>query len=201
MLTVAGVAHAEPEGGTSPPAPSAEASPAGLHLLATAGVGASTNEIRDLELSPYGPSLGVDAGFTFGFGFRLGVYGGYSFGAGVTQMHDPLVGAPFEFTAETSSFNGGLSVGADVPLHALILRYSLGIGVTAMKWDFGGVHPGRVRYADVNNPSVGLHLAPGLAVLWPIGHFESGIGFDYVVQTNGVIPGGFLGKVMIGAKL
>jgi hypothetical protein len=92
-------------------------------------------------------------------------------------------------------------VGYDVPVYFLIVRYSLGLGATSMTWDFGDVDPARVRYGDVSNPNVGFHLSPGLALLWRPGLFETGIGFDYLVQTNGTIPNGFVGKVLVGVKL
>lgn len=159
------------------------------------------NKVRRLDLSPYGASVGLDAGYTFRFGFRLGAYFGYSFGRSVTQQTDPLIGAPFEFTADASSVNTGISVGYDVPLHFLLLRYSLGMGVTSMSFDFGSVNPRRVRFDDVSNPNVGFHFAPGATLLWPYGLFEAGIGFDYFIQVNTTLPFGFAGKLLAGVRL
>jgi hypothetical protein len=196
------VAGTRPVRATEPP-PAAEPAPAlgGLHLLLSGGYGVSTNDVRKLKLSPYGPSLGLNAGFTFRFGLHLGAYFDYSLGRDEKQTYDPVLGKPIEFTADTSSINGGLTLGYDVPLHGLLLRYSLALGVTSMKWDFGPVDASDLRYGDAKNPSVGLHFAPGALLLVPLGSLEAGVGFDYFVQANGTIPDGFLGKAVFGVKL
>jgi hypothetical protein len=211
LLFRARVAHAESTAETAPPpsVPATVAPPAappratvgGLSLLAMAGYGATTNAVRGLDLAPYGAAFGVDAGFTFRFGLRLGAYVNYSLGKSVVQHEDPLIRRSWEFDADTSSLNAGLSVGYDVPLYLLVLRYDLSFGVTSMQWDFGDVDPSDVRYGDAKNPNVGFHFAPGLALLWPHGPFEAGVGFNYFVQTNYTIPSGFLGKLLVGVKL
>lgn len=154
-----------------------------------------------MKLSPYGATFGLDAGFTFRFGLRLGSYVNYSLGKAEQNHRDALLGRGFDFTADTSSLNLGLAVGYDVPLYMLVLRYNLSFGITSMHWDFGGVDPSDVRYGDAKAPNVGFHFAPGLALLWPHGAFEAGIGFDYLVQTSGTIPSGVLGKLLVGVKL
>ena len=95
----------------------------------------------------------------------------------------------------------GLELGYDIPLYVLILRHSVGLGVTSMKWDFGGVDPRRLRFDDVSNPNVGFHVAPGAALLWPHGLFEGGVGFDYLIQIKDALPSGFVGKLLVGVKL
>jgi hypothetical protein len=206
-----GVAHAEPPK-QGPPAkdataaqpitpPSSDSTIGGLHILATGGIGASMNEVRHLDLAPYGGSLGLDAGYTFSFGFHLGAYFGYSFGRTTMATHDPIIGAPLDYTADASSLNAGIAVGYDLPLHFLVLRYTLGLGVTSMSFDFGGIDPRRLRFDDVSNPSVGFHFAPGAALLWPYGLFEGGIGFDYLIQVDATLPSGFLGKLLAGVRL
>jgi hypothetical protein len=169
--------------------------------LATGGYGASTHEVRGMGLAPYGAIFGLDAGFTFPFGLRLGAYGGFSLGRTTDEHHDPIVRRAFEFEADTSSVNAGLALGWDVPVYRLVLRYGLGLGVTSMKWDFGGVDADDVRYGDAKNPNVGLHFVPGAALLWPHGHFIGGVGFDYLVHINGTIPSAFVGKALVGVKL
>ena len=213
LFTWIGLARAQPVNSGAPPAepttaqsPSSNASPAqasigGVQILATAGYGASTDKIRGVEFSPYGATLGLDAGFTFGFGLRLGGYFAYGVGRGVTQTYDPLIRAPFDVTVNASSVGGGFSVGYDIPLYFLLMRYTVGLGVTSMSWDFGDINPRQLRFSDVSNPSVGFHVAPGAAVLFPYGLFEGGIGFDYLIQVNPHITSGFIGKLLVGVRL
>jgi hypothetical protein len=209
IATVCHTAVARAEVSTSagtpavPPGAAASAKPsvAGVSLLAVAGYGASTSEVRGMKLSPYGATFGLDAGFTFRFGLRLGSYVAYSLGKAEQNHRDQRLGRGFDFTADTSSLNLGLVVGYDVPVYLLVLRYDLSFGVTSMHWDFGGVDASDVRYGDAKAPNVGFHFAPGLALLWPHERLLAGVGFDYLVQTSGTIPSGFLGKVLIGVKL
>jgi hypothetical protein len=191
-----------------PPSAAAQSAPppaaaliGGWQFLASAGFGTSTSDARRLELSPYGATLGLDVGYTFRFGFRLGAYGGYSFGRSIAQSKDPLIGRPIDFVATASSVNGGLSLGWDVPVHLVVLRYSIGAGVTSMKWDFGSVDPGQLGWDGVSNPVLGFHVAPSVALLWPHGLFEGGIGLDYLMQTNYALPNGFIGKLVGGVRL
>lgn len=208
-LLVTGAAHAQPstESATVTPttaaaAPRAEGpSLAGFSLLALAGYGASTSEVRGMDLAPYGTTFGFDAGFTFRFGLRLGAYMSYSLGKTVAQHRDPLIGRSIDYDADTSNLTAGLALGYDVPVYMLVLRYDLCFGATSMHWDFGQVDASDVRYGDAKDPNVGFHFAPGLAVLWPHGRFEAGLGFNYFVQANGTIPSGFLGKLLVGVKL
>jgi hypothetical protein len=183
------------------PAPSAKPALAGFTILASGGYGVSTASVRHMNLAPYGATFGLDAGFTFPFGLRLSAYGAYSLGKTTEEKRDPLIGRTIDFEAETSSLNAGLSFGWDVPLYFLVLRYGVGLGITSMSWDFGGVDASRVNYGDAENPNVGFHFAPGAAVLWPHGKFECGVGFDYFTQFNGTIPNGFVGKLLAGVKL
>ena len=212
LLALVEVAHAQPVQGSSPAEPPAtqappgatsatEASIGGVQILATAGYGASTDKVRGVDFAPYGATFGLDAGFTFGVGLRLGGYFAYGVGRGVTQTYDPLIRRPFDVTVNASSVNGGISVGWDIPLHFLLMRYSVGLGVTSMSWDFGDINPIQLRFSDVSNPSVGFHVAPGAAVLFPYGLFEGGVGFDYLVQVNPHIPSGFIGKLLVGVRL
>lgn len=198
-LLGAHAAHAEP----GPAEPVAETKPkvAGFGVLLAGGYGASTTSVRGMSLAPYGATFGLDAGFTFRFGLRLGAYGNYSLGSTTNEHREPIVRQGFDFKADTSNLTAGLSVGWDVPMSCLVLRYSLGLGFTSMKWDFGGVDATDVRYGDAKNPSTGFQFAPGATVLWPHGKFQGGVGFDYVVQANGTIPSGFIGKLVAGVKL
>jgi hypothetical protein len=168
-------------------------------VLATAGWGVSTGRLLNLELAPYGASFGVDLGYTWPGGFRLGAYFSNSLGSGVRQHRDPRIGREYDFTADSSCLNGGLSLGWDVPLYSLVLRYSLSFGVTAMHWEFQDVPGGAERF-DANNPNVGVHVAPGVALLWPYRWFEAGVGFDYLAQVKDTIPNGIVGKLLVGVR-
>lgn len=169
--------------------------------LVTGGYGANTTDVRGMGLAPYGATFGLDAGFTFRYGLHLGAFGTYSAGKTTQEHRDPILGKAFDFEADTSAVSAGLNVGWDVPLHVLVLRYSVGLGFTSMKWDFGNVDAGDVRYGDAKNPSLGFQFAPGAALLFPHGKFVGGLGFDYLVQANGTIPSAFIGKALVGVKL
>lgn len=171
-------------------------------MFASAGWGASTATIGDLELAPYGATFGIDVGYTWPVGFRLGAHFDTALGHGVVQHRDPRIGREFDFTADTSSLNSGFSIGWDLPLYSLfLLRYTLRLGVTAMDWDFGAGRPMAAYFDDASKPAWSLHIAPGVAVLWPYRWFEAGIGFDYLAQAEATgIPSGFMGKVLIGVR-
>jgi len=173
----------------------------GVYLLATAGYGDNTQDIRGMNLAPYSAGFGLNAGFTFEFGLHLGAYFDYSLGRTTAQHYDALVGRPLDYDADTSSWSSGVRFAFDVPLHLLVLRYSVGVGVTSMTWDFGDVDASDVLYGDASNPSVGIHFAPGLALLWPHDRFVAGVGFDYLAQVNVTLPSGFLGRLFLGVKL
>jgi hypothetical protein len=199
--SIAASSRAQGPGGDSTakkaPGPSLER----FEILVSAGYGASTKDVRRLEIAPYGPLVGLDVGYTFRPGLRFGAVAGYGFGHSVSQRYDPVVGDDFDVNAESSSFSAGLSVGWDVPLHELYLRYGLSLGGTWMSWSFDGAEPGFIDLYAAESPSAGFFAAPGLKLLVPLQRFECGIGFDYVIQTNEAIPSGFLGQLYVGVKL
>jgi hypothetical protein len=177
----------------------------GIDLLVSAGWGASTGNVGRLELAPYGASLGMDLGYTWSTGFRLGGYFTKSLGQALPQHRDPWIGREYDFIADTSSWSGGLSLGWDLPVYAFVLRYALGFGVTTMHWNFQEISAKSADYAEENfgdgeSPSVGVHLAPGIALLWPYHWFEAGVGFDYLAQVKDTIPSGFVGKLLVGVR-
>jgi hypothetical protein len=187
-----------------PPSPAAPASTLdlrGFHALAFAGYGASSNNVRHLELAPYGASFGAKLGYTFGLGAHVGAYFDYSLGRSLRQTRDPLVGKPSEFTADASSISGGIVLAWDVPLYFLILRSELDLGVTSMSWEFSDWTEQPRVYVTAKNPSSGFHFAPGATLLWPYGRFEAGLGFNYLAQANGAIPSGLLAQLLVGVKL
>ncbi len=194
--------HAEP---ASTPAPAAEStsetlSP-GFEVLAVVGYGAATSKLRDLELDPYRLALGLDVGYSFRSGFRLGASFGYGFGRSIDQRAKTIGGTEADLTADASNMTGALSLGYDVPICGLRLRYSLGLGVMVMDWSLDGV-PKRslLNVENWSDPTWGFFVAPGAALFWQRGMFELGLGFDYMVQVSDAIPVGMTGKLTSGVK-
>jgi hypothetical protein len=174
----------------------------GFELLASVGYGVATTKILDLELQPNGTSFGLDVGYTFRPGFRVGGVVGYGLGRTIKQHHEAAVGDDFDFAADSSTLNIASSLGWDVPLFFLVLRYTVNLGVTVMWWDFGGVPPKLIfRNIAATSPTVGVFVAPGLTLLWRHDLLQCGLGFDYIVQSNGAIPPSFLGELLVGVKL
>ena len=197
----------EPRGaGSEPPVAGTEESAPGAALggfdaLASAGWGVSTSTIGDLELAPYGATFGIDVGYAWPVGFRLGAQFDNSLGHSVALRRDPRVGPDYHVTVDTSSISGGISLGWDLPFYAVVLRYNLRLGVTAMRWDFAGDARTPAEFATRTSPAVAVNFAPGVALLYPYRWFEAGVGFDYLAQNDdGVIPSGLIGKLLIGVR-
>lgn len=185
-----------------PPAPASPRRLDGFEILASVGYGAATSNIRNLELEPYGASFGLDLGYTFPVGFRVGAVAGYGLGRTVEQRHRPVVGDDFDFSSDASSLNFAVSLGYDVQLEPFVLRYSVNLGGSFMRWDLGGVPSDTILGSGAwQSPTAGFFLAPGMTLLYPHGALQCGVGFDYYVQTSGKIPLGFLGEVLVGVKL
>jgi hypothetical protein len=194
-------ASASDEAAPAEPAAVPAVSRKGFNILATLGYGKSTDEVYGLQLEPYAFSVGLDFGYTWAMGFRLGGYASYSPGRDVSQAVTPLGGTELDVTIATQSVSGGLSIGFDVPLYFLILRHTVNLGVTWMDWDFGERPWPELGLSTESSSTIGFNVVPGLTVLWPLGMFECGIGFDYFVQTNFKLPNAAVGKLVIGVKL
>jgi hypothetical protein len=198
-------ARAEPSADQTATATTAERSTLrlqGFEVLASAGYGIATSPIRNLELEPYGASFGLDLGYTFAAGFRVGAGVGYGLGGTVEQRHEPALAPDFDFSSDASSLNVAVSLGYDVSLAPFVLRYTVNLGGSFMRWDLGGVPPDTILGSGAwKSPTAGFFLAPGLTLLFPNGPLQCGVGFDYYVQTSGKIPLGFLGEALVGVKL
>lgn len=174
----------------------------GFTLEVSLGYGGSTERVLQVELEPYGAQLRLELGYRFRQRARIGAYVEYGFGRSISQRYAPVLRDPFEFTAEASSVSAGGTIGYDVRLYFLLLRYSLGMGFTRLGWDFRDVPPGGILGFSTNKGSqFSFHIAPSLALLWPVGRFEVGLGFDYLVQTANQVPAGVVGKLMVGVTL
>jgi len=175
---------------------------AGFDILASLGYGNASAKVGDLELQPYGASFGLDLGYTFRGGFRLGGVFGYGLGRAVAQRRDAIVGRDVDVTADTSMLNMATSLGWDVPVSFLVLRYTVNLGASVMWWSFGDT-PQKLIFRNFasTSPTVGVFVAPGVTALWNHDIFRCGLGFDYVVQSNDAIPPAFLGELLVGVKL
>jgi hypothetical protein len=204
MVQGAALRDARAEAAPSEPTvstPNPETLTAGFEVLAQVGYGAATSNVRDLEIDPYRLTLGLDLGYSFRSGFRLGAKFGYGFGTSIEQRRQTIVGTEADVTAAASSATGALSLGYDVPIFGVRLRYSFDMGVMAMDWSLEGVPPRSLLNVESwNDPAWGFFIAPGALLLWQRGAFELGGGFDYVVQISDAIPVGMTGKLVSGVK-
>lgn len=174
----------------------------GFDILLAFSYGVPTTSVFGLEVDPYAATFGLETGYTFRRGFRLGAYFHYGLGRAHTQTYTPRRSAPFDINTDASNLVTGLSLGYDLPLHFLVLRYTLNLGLSWMSWDFDSLRENSAgEYTSDTGSPLGFHLAPGLSLLWPIRLFEWGIGFDYVIQVEDRIPPGILTKLLIGVKL
>ena len=174
----------------------------GFDILASVAYGAATSHSFGIDLEPYSATFGLESGYTWKRGPRLGVYCHYGLGGTRSQTYTPRFGAPVEIENESSVLVAGLSLGFDLPIHMLVLRYTLGLGVSWMKWDFGEAPVLPLgEFPRSSGTNIGFHVSPGLTLLWPIHIFEVGLGFDYVIQTEDAIPPGILSKLLIGVEL
>lgn len=172
---------------------------AGFELLATIGYG-SVTEVQDIDVRPYALTIGADLGFTWDMGLRLGVGLSYGLGHDIPQTYE-VRGRGVDLTAESQSFTGVVSIGYDLWLRFLILRYSLGLGVTWMRWDLGEVEGPVDGYSAPVGSTVSFVFAPGLKVLWPFKPLEFGLGFDYLMQADADVPSGIVVQALVGIKL
>jgi hypothetical protein len=200
FLAVVAAAPASAQDGSKPPA--AARPLARFELLANLAYGTATTDFTDVKLNPYGALFGVDAGYTWSFGLRLGLHFDYGLGRSESQRYDRALLRDVSFTSEGQSVSSSLSLGYDLWLYFLILRYSLDLGITWMRWDFGDLpYSSLGGYASMRDTVVGLHLAPRVLLLWPIGRFECGLGMRYLVQVADEIPSGLVGELLLGVAL
>jgi hypothetical protein len=171
---------------------------AGFDALASLGYG-SVTEVQQLEINPYAVAVGGDLGFTWDMGLRLGVAVSYGAGRTLPQTYSTRR-RQFELTADSQSFSGMVSIGYDLWLRFLILRYSLGLGGTWMHWELADVEGTVDGYSAPNGSAVSFVFAPGLKVLWPFQPLACGIGFDYLFQADSQTPSGIVVQVLLGIK-
>jgi opacity protein-like surface antigen len=189
-----------PAGGAAPAPSAALPSLAGFEALASVGYGTVT-ELEQLQLQPYGPAFGVDIGYTWEIGVRLGVELSYGLGREKSQIDERRGGREVELTSEGESVSSVVSIGYDIWLHFLILRYSLGLGVTWVSWKLQNVQGSFAGYVAPEGSTFSFVFAPGLTLLWPYKSFECGVGFDYFFQAEPKAPSGIVGQLLVGVKL
>jgi hypothetical protein len=174
---------------------------AGFELLASVGYGGVTEDYR-LKTEPYGAMFSLDLGYRWKTGLRLDAHATYGLGQSIAQTYERVVGREVELTSKAQSFTAALSVGYDLWIRFLLLRYSVKLGVTWMGWDLGDLHYSSLGgYSPMKGSALGFAWAPGLALLWPVQRFEYGIGFDYLLQTATHIPSAIMGQAIVGMKL
>jgi opacity protein-like surface antigen len=186
-------------GSAPPPASATPPSLAGFEALASVGYGTVT-ELEQLELQPYGPAFGLDVGYTWEIGVRVGVELSYGLGRETSQTYERRR-REAELTSDGESFTGVVSIGYDLWLRFLILRYSLGLGATWVSWKLTNVQGSFAGYAAPEGSKASFVFAPGLTLLWPYEHFECGLGFDYFFQAEAQAPSGIVGQLLVGMKL
>jgi hypothetical protein len=173
-----------------------------FELLANLAYGNATTDFTDVKLDPYGALFGLDFGYTWRFGLRLGLHADYGLGRSESQRYERLLGRDISFTSEGQSVSSSVSLGYDLWLYFLVLRYSLDLGISWMRWDFGDLpYSSLGGYGSMRGTVVGFHLAPRVTVLWPLGRFECGLGMRYLVQVADEIPSGLLGELLLGVAL
>lgn len=173
----------------------------GFEWLVSLGYG-DTMELDRVDVEPYGLMPAVDVGYTWKRGLRLGGHVSYGFGRDIAQTYDPALGPDIELTSKTRSVSGTVSVGYDLGLRFLVLRYSMNLGVTWMSWDLGDhLRDSIGGYSPLKSSGYGFVWAPGLALLWPIERFEVGVGFDYLLQSHERIPDAIVWQLLLGMKL
>ncbi|HKP57409.1 MAG TPA: hypothetical protein VJV78_11845, partial [Polyangiales bacterium] len=180
-------------------APVAAPSRAGFEALAGVGYGLIT-EVQRIQMQPYAASFGLDLGYTFEFGLHLGAKLSYGLGQQKEQTYESM-GRQRQMTIDSNAVSTFLSVGYDLWLHFLILRYSLGIGATFLNWELGNIQGSFEGYTAPTGSVTSFVLVPGLLLLWPIKAFEIGLGFDYFFQADVQTPSGIVTQLVLGVKL
>lgn len=188
-----------PAEATAAPAAPAAPSLAGFEVLASAGYGPVT-EVQALKIQPYGTTFGLHVGYTWNFGLRVGAAVSFGLGAKKSQNYENR-GRERELTIDSHSVSSFVSVGYDLWLHFLILRYSLGLGVTYMGWELGNTLEPVEGYTAPTGSATSFVIAPSLAVLMPLRPFEIGVGFDYFFQADVQTPSGLVVQLLAGVKL
>jgi hypothetical protein len=173
----------------------------GVSLLVSVGYGGSTQHVYRAHLEPYAASFGFDSGYTFRNGLRLGAYAQLGLGRRVSQDYNPALGDNYRLAADSMSVGAGASIAYDLPLYMFVLRYSLQVGFTRMTWDFGDAPRVPLGFDAASGTQYGFTFLPGLSLLWTVRAFQCGLGVEYIIQSEGRIPSGLVGKLLLGVKL
>jgi hypothetical protein len=184
------------------PSSAAEEKRAGFDLLASIAYAYTTTEPNGLKLDPYGGYFGLDLGYTWNMGLRVGARASYGLGRSIKQTYDPLIGASVDLTSDAQSVTASATVGYDMKLHILTLRYALGIGFTSLHWDLGDIpYTSFAGYSPMKGSMFGAQIDPGVALLWQRGHFECGLGLHYLVPFTEEVPSALVAELLVGTRL
>jgi hypothetical protein len=188
----------------APPAESAAKSRddrAGLSLLASVGYGRHSQSVYRVALEPYAASFGFEPGYTFRNGLRLGAYAQYGLGRSVAQTYDPRIGDSYDLSVKGTSVLAGASLAYDLPLYMFVLRYALKLGFTRLSWEFAEADQVPLAFGTRTGTQYGFSVAPELSLLWRVRAFQCGLAFEYLIQTEDVIPSGVFGRLLVGVAL
>jgi hypothetical protein len=199
-----GTSAGSPSSAAVPPAQDVSKSSdnrAGFSVLASVGYGGHTQRVYRVELEPYAASFGLEPGYTFRNGLRLGAYAQYGLGRDVAQTYDPKLGDSYDLAVKATSVIAGASLAYDVPLYMFVLRYALKLGFTRMSWEFGQDDQVPLAFGTRTGTQFGFSMAPELSLLWRVRAFQCGLAFEYLIQTQDLVPSGFFGRLLLGVAL
>ncbi|HSC89832.1 MAG TPA: hypothetical protein VLC09_21295 [Polyangiaceae bacterium] len=162
-----------------------------------------TESVFDLELDPYRIGLGGMLSYTFSSGLWLGLSGEAYPGGTVTQIYEPrLIPRQVRLNAESQVSSFDAMIGYDLALAPVVLRYSLGIGVTFLSWDFGDLPYGSLAgFTAMQGSVTGLHLKPSLGVVMPVRAWFSAFDVGYRIETHDQIPPTATFELSMGVRL
>jgi hypothetical protein len=174
---------------------------AGFSVLASVGYGAHSQRVYRLELEPYAASFGLEPGYTFRNGLRLGAYAQYGLGRSLAQSYNPTLGDNYDLAVKGTSVIAGASLAYDLPLYMFVLRYALKLGFTRMSWEFAQADQVPLAFGTRTGTQYGFSMAPELSLLWRVRSFQCGLAFEYLIQTQDLIPSGVFGRLLLGVAL
>ncbi len=167
---------------------------------ATIGYYAPTTDMFGLKVDPFGPALGITTSYTTPSGIWFGLHGQYFQGKAISQVYEPpLTSLEIEMDAQTQLASVAAQVGFDQVLGPVVLRYALDLGVSFISWDLGDLpYLAIAGYQPMKGSGVGLHVAPGVGLLVPLGGFFVGAELRYRLEMGGLAPSSVGGNLHSG---
>lgn len=167
----------------------------------TAGYFGPTEDTRTVDVNPLTFEFGVLVSWTTRVGVWFGVEGSYFLGKDLAQSVTPLGGVPVNFVAKTKLVSVGGVVGFDYPLGPLVARHTLGLGASVESWNFGDIgFESLGYYAEMSGTAASFYLAPGFALVLPLGRFYLGPELSYRVEFTGRLPDSLGARLHAGVR-